>query len=175
MELYTPAQLDGIPGDEEPASAQIDSSLPPADRGKQAWLVLAGGFAVEAISWGFPISFGVFQEYWTSHHTFSTSSGISAIGSTELSVMYLGSPITFILLHFYPQIRRVSAAIGLAFMALGLVASSFSTAIWHLITTQGVFYGIGGSLLYFSVVLFLNEWFISRKGTSGSMSPQLKH
>jgi len=91
----------------EPAHHEF--SLPPADGGKQAWLFLAAGFVVEALVWGqcnvfcsvqhpksyvtarecaniikgFPFSFGVFQEYYTTHEPFSNkSSGIAIIGTT---------------------------------------------------------------------------------------------
>jgi hypothetical protein len=93
-------------------------SLPPADRGKDAWLCLAAGFVVEALVWGkfkllsfgsvssiepllnpltlpsdstscidiftgFPFSFGVFQEYYTTHEPFSSQpAGIAAVGTT---------------------------------------------------------------------------------------------
>lgn len=45
-----------------------------------------------------------------------------------------------------------------------LVAASFATEVWHLIITQGIFYAIGGSLLYSPTVLYLDEWFLERKG-----------
>jgi hypothetical protein len=85
-------------------------SLPPADRGKGAILFLAAGFVVEALVWGqflffppsgksnrghamsqrctdlfagFPFSFGVFQEYYTTHEPFASEpSGIAIIGTT---------------------------------------------------------------------------------------------
>ena len=142
------------------------SSLLPADRGKAAWFFLAGGFAVEALAWGFPFSFGVFEEFFISRDTFSTSSGISAIGTTALALMYLGSPVIFIVLHFYPRTRRLSAVFGLLTMVVALIGSSFASAVSHLILTQGVLYGIGGSMLYCPVVLFLDEWFVRRKGMS---------
>jgi len=36
--------------------------LPPPDRGYRAWGYLLGAFIVEALCWGFPLSFGVFSE-----------------------------------------------------------------------------------------------------------------
>lgn len=60
--------------------------------------------------------------------------------------------------------RRISSIIGLAILIIALVASSFSTTVWHLILTQGFLYGIGGVLLYSPVIVFVDEWFIRRKG-----------
>ena len=79
-------------------------------------------------------------------------------------IMYLGAPFTFAALQWWPKYRRYYAAIGLGIIAIALVLSSFSTRVWHLILTQGVLYAVGGSLLYTPTVLFLDEWFIKRKG-----------
>lgn len=60
--------------------------------------------------------------------------------------------------------RRISTYIGLVVLIIALVSSSFSTAVWHLILTQGILYGIGGVLLYAPVIVYVDEWFIRRKG-----------
>jgi hypothetical protein len=39
-----------------------DQELPPVDGGIQAWRVLLAAFMFEAILWGFPLSFGIFQQ-----------------------------------------------------------------------------------------------------------------
>lgn len=78
--------------------------------------------------------------------------------------MYLSSPFTFMALQRYPNRRRQSCALGLALVTIGLLASSFSQKVWHLVLTQGVLYAIGGGLLYCPVILFLDEWFIRKKG-----------
>ena len=79
-------------------------------------------------------------------------------------IMYLGSPFSFALLQRFPLYRRHCAVLGLFIMVIGLVASSFATRVSHLILTQGVLYAIGGSMLYTPTIIFLDEWFIARKG-----------
>lgn len=78
--------------------------------------------------------------------------------------MYLGSPFTFAALHWWPRLRRTFAGLGLVIMTIALVSSSFSTTVGHLILTQGVLYAIGGGLLYSPTILYLDEWFVRRKG-----------
>ena len=78
--------------------------------------------------------------------------------------MYLGSPFSFALLQRFPHQRRFCAVAGLITMTVALVTSSFASRVWHLIITQGVLYAIGGSLLYTPTIIFLDEWFIARKG-----------
>ncbi|KAG7006412.1 hypothetical protein G7Y79_00015g040020 [Physcia stellaris] len=144
---------------------ETQASLPAVDGGKGAWLFLAGSFFIEALVWGFPFSFGVFQDYYSTHEPFSNEqTGIAVIGTSAMGIMYLGAPFTFAALQTWPKYRRYYAGIGLGIIAIALVASSFSTRVWHLILTQGVLYAIGGTLLYTPTVVFLDEWFIRKKG-----------
>ena len=78
--------------------------------------------------------------------------------------MYLGAPFTFALLRRFPHHRRRFSVAGLVITSAALVSSSFATRVWHLILTQGVLYATGGSTLYFPTIVFLDEWFIRRKG-----------
>ena len=54
--------------------------------------------------------------------------------------------------------------VGLCLMIAGLFASSFATKVGHLIVTQGIIFGTAGGLVYFPTILYLDEWFIQRKG-----------
>ncbi|KAL8855925.1 MAG: hypothetical protein Q9178_007439 [Gyalolechia marmorata] len=141
-----------------------DPSLPPIDGGKDAWLFLAACFVVEALVWGFPFSYGVFQEYYSSHDPFKGSDNIAVIGTCAMGIMYLDLPIVFGLLRRWPQYQRLSTTGGLIIMCLALGLSSFSTNTTHLIITQGVIYAIGGSFAYSPCILFIDEWFDKRKG-----------
>ena len=53
---------------------------------------------------------------------------------------------------------------GLPLMAAALIAGSFANTVSHLVLTQGVLYAIGGSIIYFPTLVFIDEWFIQRKG-----------
>lgn len=84
------------------ASEEIEQiSLPPTDRGKEAWLVLAGCSLIQIPVWGewfrscfcdwrahhlkgYSLAFGVFQEYYGSHpHELGgDSSNVAVIGTT---------------------------------------------------------------------------------------------
>lgn len=78
--------------------------------------------------------------------------------------MYLMMPITFTLLSRYPRLRPYCGPVGLAITVGSLVLSSFSTEVWQLIASQGVLCAIGSGLLFSPTTLYLDEWFISRKG-----------
>ncbi|KAH8815513.1 major facilitator superfamily domain-containing protein [Xylogone sp. PMI_703] len=141
------------------------ASLPPTDRGKDAWLFLTGCFFVETLLWGFPFSFGILQEYYINHDPFRDhSKGVSAIGTTCSGIMYLAAPVLFLILHQYPQVRRKSCVGGLITVSAALILSSFCHTVSTLILTQGILYGIGGCFLYYPIYFFIDEWFITRKG-----------
>lgn len=49
-------------------------------------------------------------------------------------------------------------------MCLALALSSFSTTTTHLLVSQGIAYAIGASLAYSPSILFIEEWFVNRRG-----------
>lgn len=54
--------------------------------------------------------------------------------------------------------------VGLVVVAVALIAASFCNSVGGLIATQGVLYALGGVVLYFPLMPYVDEWFISRKG-----------
>lgn len=49
-------------------------------------------------------------------------------------------------------------------MAAALIGASFAQTVNHLILTQGVLYAIGGCIIYYPILTYIDEWFIRRKG-----------
>lgn len=78
--------------------------------------------------------------------------------------MYIIGVVLFPLYKKWPRLRSLSPYIGLPIVAVAVIAASFASKVWHLILTQGVMYGIGGAIVYYPTLLFLDEWFIRRKG-----------
>jgi hypothetical protein len=73
-------------------------------------------------------------------------------------------PFAFVLLQAVPRLKLWAAPIGFAIMCLALSLSSFATSTAHLIVSQGVAYGIGASLAYAPTIVFMDDWFVQRKG-----------
>lgn len=63
-----------------------------------------------------------------------------------------------------PRMQCWLSTIGHVLMCLSLAASSFATNITHLALLQGVLYGIGGCLAFTPSIIFMNEWFVKRRG-----------
>ncbi|KAK3291137.1 major facilitator superfamily domain-containing protein [Chaetomium fimeti] len=138
--------------------------LPPTDTGKDAWLFLAACWAVEALVWGFGFSFGVFQDYYSSHLPFQDDGNIAVVGTTTLGVMYITTPFVIALCRLRPRWARWFTLAGLVSASLTMALSSLCTTVAQLIATQGVLFGIGGCFAYCPSILYIDEWFSRRKG-----------
>ncbi|RFU72056.1 hypothetical protein TARUN_10208 [Trichoderma arundinaceum] len=155
---------DDVEAQRENQDQDVSSSVPPADTGKDAWLFLAACFVMEAMVWGFPFAFGIFQDYYRTHEPFAGSSNTAIIGTCAMGIMYLDAPLILALARIYPRLGRLNPTIGLLMICVALALSSFSTTTTHLILTQGVLYGIGGSVAYNPCLMYVDEWFDRRKG-----------
>jgi len=148
----------------DPEQHEKVSSLPPVDRGKDAWLFIAGCFMVEALIWGFPFSFGVFQKYYSTNPQFASNGNIAAIGTSASGLMYLSAPIIMAVLGRYPVLARPCIMVGFVITISMLIAASFAQSVTVLILTQGIGYAIGGGLVYSPCMLYMDEWFVYKKG-----------
>ena len=110
---------------------------------------------------GFALSYGVFQEYYTSNWTLAGNQDITGIiGTTQNGVMYLSMPFLFALFtRRWARWRQTAALTGAVLAALGFLLSSYSTHVWHLVATQGVMAALGCALVYSPMTLSLGEWF----------------
>ncbi|KAK3676236.1 hypothetical protein LTR78_003986 [Recurvomyces mirabilis] len=143
------------------------SSLPPVDGGKGAWLALAGAFTLEALVWGFPYSFGIFQKYYLTHEPFSRNpSAIAATSTTGTAIMFLSSPFVALLIQRRPNLRLASGLGGLAIVVASLLAASYCNTTAGILACQGILYSIGGLFLYFPAFSVIDQWFVARKGLS---------
>jgi hypothetical protein len=147
------------------ATASDGKSFPSADHSIEAWLFLLSAFIIEAMIWGFAFTYGIFQDYYSEHHLFRKhESSLATVGTAQSGIMYIGMlPMFYILLRF-PRFRPWSMPVGLLISCGSLVAGSFASTVEALIWTQGVFYGVGGALIFCPCLLFLEEWFVRKLG-----------
>lgn len=90
---------------------------------------------------GFPLSFGVFLNYYTKLPQYKDSRYITLVGTTASAIPYLGGPIMTVIVKRYQNHRRCLIWIGWPLCILGLAAGSFANSLGALIVTQGVMYG----------------------------------
>ncbi|RAH59794.1 MFS general substrate transporter [Aspergillus piperis CBS 112811] len=139
--------------------------LPPVDQGKGAWLILASCCLIQLPVWGFSLVAGIFQEYFETHNGLEGGKGgLAIMGTTATGILYLLSPVTFTLLTRYPHLPKSCAFVGLVLSVSGSLLSSFATTVWQMIVTQGVICGLGNGLVFSPTTLYLDQWFVRRKG-----------
>lgn len=81
-----------------------------------------------------------------------------------MGIIYILSPLVFGLLLGFPKLKRYSSAFGLCVMVPALLGSSFANTATQLLVTQGIAYAIGASFAYAPLILFMEEWFVKRRG-----------
>ncbi|MCJ1410573.1 hypothetical protein MMC19_004659 [Ptychographa xylographoides] len=154
-------------GDQEPHDTeQPASNLDPADSrlletNRKRACVLAGSAILQLPIWGFAMSYGVFQEYYSGNWTLQGSQDVTGIiGTTSNGVMYLSMPFLFALFtKRWARKRQTAALCGCALTCISFLLSSFSTHVWQLVVTQGVMAALGCALVYSPTTLSLGEWF----------------
>ncbi|KAH6664507.1 MFS transporter, MCP family, solute carrier family 16, member 10, variant [Halenospora varia] len=160
----------GIPPGASPRESETEGDdviiqqLGLVDGGLAAWKVLIAAFVFEAILWGFPISFGVFQEYYSTLPEFKGNPNIALIGTIAQGLSYLGAPFSAALTKRFPKYQRQQIWLAYPLCIGGLVAGSFTNTLGGLIATQGVMYGVGFITLTYPIISFVDEWWIARKG-----------
>ena len=132
------------------------------------WLIVAVAFVTMAIGVNARTAFSllfppILAEFgWpraTTAGAFSVGFLVSAVFSPLLGRM---------MDRFGP---RVVIELGVATMALGLIAASFTSQPWHLHMTLGALVGTGGVCLgYTGQALFLPNWFARRRGLAMSIA-----
>lgn len=101
-----------------------------------------------------------------SHPLFSGSSGISAIGSTALGLMYLPAPLLSLALQRWPFLGKPFIVSGLVITVAALIGASFCNTVPGLIGCQGVLFADGGILAYFPGMQIIDKWFVKRRATA---------
>lgn len=146
-------------------SSRAQSALPPTDEGLQAYISLAGAFASNALVWGFALSFGVMQEYYTSNEPFASKpGGIAAIGTTCTGLMYLTMPLFLSAFQRWPRMRQYSMYASLPMVTASLIGASFANTVPQLLACQGIVYALAGNALVMPTINLLNEWFVRKRG-----------
>lgn len=78
--------------------------------------------------------------------------------------MYIGTPVVIALCRLFPRQARWFTLAGLFVASLAMALSSFCTTVPQLLGVQGVLFGAAGCLAYSPCVLYIDEWFVRRKG-----------
>lgn len=115
------------------------------------------------------MSYGVFQEYYTNPKSSLQLSGsvssTGAIGTTCNGIIYLSMPVLFgLFARRFTRFRLHTFMTGTFLSIASIVASAFANNVPTLMATQGVLQALGATMLYSASTIYIDEWFIQRKG-----------
>ena len=109
---------------EQPITNTVEQHLAPTDGGIAAWRLLMAAFVFETLLWGFPLSFGVFQDHYSRTPEFADNPYIPVVGTVASGLGYLGAPVMMLVIQRFPQYRQYMIWIGcmcLAFLDFDLL------------------------------------------------------
>jgi MCP family monocarboxylic acid transporter-like MFS transporter 3 len=133
---------------------------PPPSGGTQAWLQLVAAHLINALTWGYSASFGIYQLYYT-RTLHLPSSQIAWIGSVQVF-------FTFILSTFSGRAADAGYAshavlVGTALIVLGTFMTSLSASYWPIFLAQGVCTGTGMGLVWMPSVAVVGSYWAERR------------
>lgn len=168
QENHVPEKVESTPKEKfvvEDIGPDVETQgLPPTDRGWAAWRFLLGVFIIEALLWGFLLTFGVFQDYYSTHPPLAGNKNIPWIGVLSTGMQFLGNPISTYFSTSRPHWQRPMIVLGWLMCIAALIAASFCSSLATLAITQGVMYGVGFGILYCPILSMMNTWFVERRG-----------
>ncbi|RMJ04910.1 hypothetical protein CDV36_014422 [Fusarium kuroshium] len=146
-------------GDESDQTCPIDPGEPP-DGGLRAWSQVVTGHLVAFNSWGYLISFGIFQPYYEDEFNLPPST-ISWIGSLEVCLIFLVG--TFSGRAFDAGYYRTALLIGLFLQTLGVFMTSIATEYWQVLLAQGIAQGLGNGIVFAPTIANMSTYFTKKK------------
>lgn len=147
-----------------PAPVQQDPTIeavgPPPDGGLVAWCQVLSGHLVVFNTWGFVISFGIFQPYYVEILK-SDPSAVAWIGSTEVCLILLAGVFSGRL--FDAGYCRAMLMLGSVMQLVGTFTASVSTTYWQLFLSQGLCAGIGCGLCFAPTIANVSSYFTTKR------------
>ncbi|KAI1675625.1 general substrate transporter [Pyrenophora tritici-repentis] len=133
---------------------------PPPDSGVRAWLQILAGHLINAITWGYSASFGIYQLYYTTTLSLPESQ-IAWIGSLQVFfTFFLG---TFSGRFVDAGYTQHIALLGSILIVIGTFMTSLATEYWQIFLAQGLCTGLGMGALYMPGVAVIGSYWKERK------------
>lgn len=133
---------------------------PPPDGGLRAWLQILAGHLINALTWGYSASFGVYQLHYTTTLSLSESQ-VAWIGSLQVFLTFFIG--TFSGRSADAGYAQHTALLGSGLIVLGTFMTSLATEYWQILLAQGLCTGIGMGTLYMPAVTVIGSYWKERK------------
>lgn len=139
---------------------------PPPDGGLAAWLQVLAGHLIVFNTWGYTISFGIFQPYYAARFDLPPST-VSWIGSVQICFIFIIG--TFSGRAFDAGYVRVVLIAGILMQLVGIFMTSLADSYWQVFLAQGVCQGLGFGLVFAPSIANLATWFARNRAMAISM------
>ena len=133
---------------------------PPPNGGTVAWLQAIAGHLVCINSWGYILTFGIFQPTYVEMLDLPPST-VSWIGSVQLGVLYFAG--AFSGRAFDAGYLKPLLLVGCLLQLIGAFMSSIATTYWQLFLSQGVCMGLAFGLTFPPIIAHVSTYFTTRK------------
>lgn len=81
-----------------------------------------------------------------------------------MACQYILPVLVIIGFQRYPDWARTALWVAAIVSCASMLLASWATKVWQLILLQGVLGGVTGAVLYAPVLLWMNQWFVERRG-----------
>ncbi|OXH25673.1 hypothetical protein J008_05326 [Cryptococcus neoformans] len=135
---------------------------PPPDGGFHAWATVAGSFLALFVQFGLANSFGILQTYYEANQLSNLSSSeISWIGGLQQFLLFFGGLFSGRI--FDSHGAHILLLPGSLIFTTSLMLTSLCYNYYQFILCQGIFFGIGSSLVFHSSIAVPAQWFARRR------------
>jgi len=126
----------------------------------QSWFQVVLSHLINFNSFGFMLSYGIFQGYYTETLGFVVSS-VSWIGTMQLFLVYFVGAFSGRVMDagYY----RLNLAIGLFLQLVGVFATSFASKYWQLFLAQGLCQGLGNGMVFCPAIALVSTYFPEKR------------
>jgi MFS family permease len=123
-----------------------------------SWLRVAGCFLLFMNVWGYPSTWGAFQQYYTSDNFLNAdTSSVAWIGTTQSTLLIVTGIISGPI--FDLGYHRSTMVAGALLFIVGAFAFTSQFSYWRVLLFQGIFVGFGAGLMFVPSLAFVNRAF----------------
>ncbi|KAK1538636.1 major facilitator superfamily transporter [Colletotrichum paranaense] len=146
-------------------SAEHDLVYP--EGGWTAWSQVLAGNMLNALAWGYPATFGVYQLHYTETLRLPASQ-VSWIGSVQIFLTFAVCTVSGRLTD--AGYARHAVSVGCAFVVFGSFMTSLCTRYWQIMLAQGICTGLGLGVLFMPGVAIIGSYFKKRRSLALAVS-----
>jgi MFS family permease len=132
-----------------------------------AWVVVWATFVCLALIFGVSYSFAAFFESFAAEFSAQRAEVSWIFGLSGFVYFVLGAGGGMLADRFGP---RIVCSVGIALIALGLLATSWASSLLAVYLSYGLLVGLGIALVYTPSIASVQPWFTTRRGLAGGIA-----